>query len=406
MTHQREASTADVERELVRYLTEQRMTRRQLLERIAAIGAVAALGPIVAACGSANLSPSPSAQASAARPSSSSTPSPSPSPTPLPSPEKELFVYNWDAYIADTTVADFQNKYGVRIKYDRFPDEATQLAKIRSNGKGGGYDVTWPTSTEIPGLVKDKVIQPLDLSLIPNAVNLGPEWANPGYDPGNKNSMPYYWWTTGYAWDPTKIPDNLTSWTALWDQRFKGHLAMLDDVREVFAVGAYRLNLSPNTTTDADLDAILAILKEQKPLVRSYDTGDIAEITSGQVWITHAWSGDYFQMLADKPKTKYVVPSEGAIRGSDTMVVLAGAQHPVAANLWINYNLDATVSANNSNFTGYMGPNAAAQQFIDPAILNNPAVNPAKAVLDKLVELLQLGADLDKYTTRWNQLKA
>ena len=111
-------------------------------------------------------------------------------------------------------------------------------------------------------------------------------------------------------------------------------------------------------------------------------------------------------MLADKPKTKYVVPSEGAIRGSDTMVVLSGAQHPVAANLWIDFNLDAQVSAANSNFIGYMGPNAAAQQFIDPTILDDPAVNPAKAILDRLVELLDLGTDLDKYTQRWNQLRA
>ena len=53
-----------------------------------------------------------------------------------------------------------------------------------------------------------------------------------------------------------------------------------------------------------------------------------------------------------------------------------------------------------------MGPNAAAQQYIDPSILENPAINPAKAVIDKLTELLQLGADLDKYTKRWNELRA
>ena len=58
------------------------------------------------------------------------------------------------------------------------------------------------------------------------------------------------------------------------------------------------------------------------------------------------------------------------------MVVLSGAPHPVAANLWINFNLDAKVSAANTNFIGYMGPNAAAMQFIDKAILEDPTVNP------------------------------
>jgi putrescine transport system substrate-binding protein len=130
-------------------------------------------------------------------------------------------------------------------------------------------------------------------------------------------------------------------------------------------------------------------------------------MTGGQLWMTHAWSGDWVQMTADKPNLKYVIPTEGAVRGSDTMVVLSGAAHPVAANLWINFNLDAKVSAANSNYTGYLGPNAAAQATIDPSMLSNPNLNPAAAVFDKLTELIQLeGANLDRYTTRWNQLRA
>lgn len=409
MSHEHDGTSIDLERELVRYLAERRMTRREVLRRMSAIGVTAALAPIVAACAATPASASPAAVASSepTAPPSAGSAAPSAAPaTPRPSPESELFVYNWDAYIADDTAQKFKDMYGVTVKYDKFPDADTQIAKIRSDGKGGGYDVTYPVSVELPGLIKDGIVQALDPSLIPNLANLGKEWSSPGYDPGNAHSMPYFWWTTGFAWDGDKISDDLTSWTALWDDRFKGHLAMLDDSREVFGAAAFKLGLSPNTTSDSDLDAILAELERQKPLLRRYTSDDIGDLTSGQVWMTHAWSGDYFQMLQDKPKTKYVVPQEGAVRGSDTMVVLSGAPHPVAANLWIDFNLDSKVSAANSNFTGYMGPNAAAQQFIDPSILENPAINPAKAVMDKLTELLQLGADLDKYTKRWNELRA
>lgn len=40
----------DLEHALGAYLDAQRMTRRQLLERIAAVGAAAALAPVIAAC--------------------------------------------------------------------------------------------------------------------------------------------------------------------------------------------------------------------------------------------------------------------------------------------------------------------------------------------------------------------
>ena len=103
--------------------------------------------------------------------------------------------------------------------------------------------------------------------------------------------------------------------------------------------------------------------KTQKPLLRDYTEDDIGDFIGGQLWMTQAWSGDWVQMTYD-PATedaRYVIPSEGAIRGSDVMVVTSGAQHPIAAHLWIDFNLDAEVSAANSNYIGYMGPNAAAQ---------------------------------------------
>ncbi|MEP6667481.1 MAG: extracellular solute-binding protein [Nocardioidaceae bacterium] len=199
----------------------------------------------------------------------------------------------------------------------------------------------------------------------------------------------------------------MTSWASLWDAKYRGKLGMLDDQQEVFAAGGFRLGLPPNTTADADLDAILAMLKQQKPLLRKYTADDIGDFTSKQLWMTHAWSGDWVQMTYDpaSENAKYVIPSEGAIRGSDVMVVLSGAQHPIAAHLWIDFNLDAEVSAANSNWIGYMGPNAAAQAFIDPAILANPNLNPDTGVYDSLAELVSLqGADLDKYTTRWLEL--
>ena len=96
----------------------------------------------------------------------------------------------------------------------------------------------------------------------------------------------------------------------------------------------------------------------------------------GQAVIAHAWSGDVYQMYDDVPNVRYVIPSEGAVRGSDTMVVTSGAPHPIAANLWINFNLDAKISAANTNYIGYMGPNAAAMEFISQEILEDPNVNP------------------------------
>jgi spermidine/putrescine transport system substrate-binding protein len=379
---------------------------------MAGAGAAAALGSVAAACGSAS---SPSAAPSAATtpapagtaaPIASATPAGTPPPeaTPAPSPEAELFIYNWADYIGEETISAFQAKFGIKVTYDFFDNADTMTAKISSGNSG--YDVTFPTSINVAPFVERGLIQPLDLSLVPNLVNLAPEWKDPGYDAGNAHSVPYMWWTTGIAYDTEKVPEAQTSWGALWDPRWSGKMAMLDDYRECFSAALIKLGYDINTTDDAKLDEALALLKQQKALLRTYTTDDIGVLSTGDVWVMHAWGADVYQVVGDRPSVKYYIPDEGGVRGSDTMVLLAGAKHPVAAHLFINYMLDAQVAAANTNFIGYMGPNLAARQYIDPAILDDPTLNPDSAAIAKLQEIHDLGADEVKYSDRWTKLRA
>jgi spermidine/putrescine transport system substrate-binding protein len=391
-------------------LTQAGWSRREFLRRVAAVGAFAALSQLLIACNARQPGTStsaPSATPAGSQSAGASTPPASAAPTPVPTPETELFVYNWSQYIGRDTRDKFTEKYGIQVTYDRFPDENTQIAKLTSDGKGGGYDVSYPASTWLPSFIDQGVVQKLDHSLIPNLTNLMSDWQDPEYDPGNEYSVPYSWWTTGYAWDPDKIPADLTSWDALWDTAYTGRLSMLDDMRECFAAGAFRLGLDPNTTDTAELDQILAELETQKPIVKRYTTDHITDFLNGVVDITHCWSGDWIQMTYEKPKARYVIPSEGSIKGNDTFVVLSGAQHPIAAHLWIDFNLDAEISAENTNYIGYMGPNEAALPHLKKYIVEDPRINPPAELLATLIELQYLQpADLQQYTDRWTSLRA
>jgi len=411
MTQRHDGSSIDLERELIRYMAERHISRRQLLARMATIGVTAALAPVIAACtgsaataapsNSSTTAPTPAATSTAAAIASAS---PSAAPTPVPSPESELLIYNYANYMDPEIIKEFETKYGVKVTETYFDSYDVMYPKILAGNSG--YDLTFPTDTDVPGLVEQSLILPLDLSLIPNVKNLAAEWADPAYDPGHKHSMPYMWWTTGFAYDTDKIKEDLTSLAALWDAKYDKHLMMLDDQREAFAAALIRQGKSVNTTDDAELDAALALLQEQKPLLRTYSADPIADFKSGNIWIGQDWSGDIWQVQETRPSVKYVLPAEGGVRGSDAVVIPQGAQHPIAATLFINHLLDAQVSAKNTNTVYYMGPNAAAKEFINPDLLADPAVNPDQAVIEKLQELLDPGADLEKYSKRWNELRA
>ena len=404
MNHRHDGSSIDLERELVRYMVERRVSRRQLLEMMGAVGVTAALAPVVAACTSAGgTSPSPSAAAPTAAPSSAA-PTATPEPTPLPSPEGELLIYNYAEYMDPEIIKQFETEHGVKVTETYFDSYDVMYPRILAGNSG--FDLTFMTDTDVPGVVQQGLIEELDLSLIPNVKNLAAEWVDPEYDPGHKHSMPYMWWTTGLAYDTAKIKEDLTSLKALWDPRYNQHIMMLDDQREAFAAALIRLGKDVNTVDDADLDAALVLLKEQRPLVRVYSGDPIGTFKSGSIWVGQDWSGDIWTVQETRPSVKYVLPEEGGVRGSDAAVIPQGAPHPIAATLFINHLLDAQVSAKNTNTVYYMGPNAAAKEFINPDLLADPAVNPDKAVLDKLQELLDPGADLEKFAKRWTELRA
>ena len=406
MTHRYDGSSIDLERELTRYLLRERITRRTMLERIGKFGAAAALAPVIAACTSSGAStPSAAASVASAAPSASAGGAvESTAPTPVPSPESELFIYNWTEYLGEGVIESFEEQYGVKVTQDFFSNTEEAYAKLGSDG--GGYDISFPISVDIPAFVEKGALLTLDKSLLTNIGNLGTEWADPGCDPGNTHSVPYMWWTTGIGYDSTKVTDSPTSSKALWDPRYDGHISMLDDFQEVFALALIQLGYSANTTDTTQMDEALALLEQQKPLVRVYSTDTIGTMSSGDVWIGHIWGADTFAIQEENENVLYYIPEEGGVKGSDTLAIFSGAQHPIAAHLFLNHMLDAEVSAANTNYIYYMGPNAAAKEFIDPAILEDPALNPDQEIVAKLEELLDLGPEVrDEYLTRWQTLR-
>lgn len=391
----------DIELALERYLLEQRITRRELLERVASVGAAVALAPIIAACSSAGTSAAPSVGTS---PSTGAASSPA---APVATPEPELIVYNWLDYIGEDVIPSFEEKYPVKVKYELFDDIEVAYAKLGADGSG--YDISFPTSVDVPRFREAGTIVKLDQSLLPNIVNLGPEWADPGYDPGNQYSIPYMWWTTGIAYDTTKVTEAPTSSKALWDERWKGHISVMDDYQETMGLTLKQLGYSVNSTDTAQLDQAIALLEQQKPLVRVWSNDTIGTMVGGDVWIGMIWAADLYQINTElgNENFAYFIPEEGGVRGSDTAVIYSGAKHPIAAHLFLNHLLDAEVSASNTNTIGYMGPNAAANEYIDQAILDDPTVNPEKAILDKLEELLDMPNDVDEaYLDRWQAYRA
>ncbi len=108
---------------------------------------------------------------------------------------KTLNFYNWTEYIAEDTIPNFQKRTGIKVTYDNYSSNDELFAKLSAGGSG--YDIVVPTDAVLVKMKHAKLIEPLDLSLIPNRKNLDPRFQNAAYDPGNEYSIPWQWGTTG-----------------------------------------------------------------------------------------------------------------------------------------------------------------------------------------------------------------
>ena len=84
--------------------------------------------------------------------------------------KEELFIYNWSDYIAEDTIANFEEETGIDVTYDVFDSNEVLEAKLLAGGSG--YDLVVPSGSFMENQIKAGVFQKLDKSMIPNLKNL------------------------------------------------------------------------------------------------------------------------------------------------------------------------------------------------------------------------------------------
>jgi spermidine/putrescine transport system substrate-binding protein len=317
---------------------------------------------------------------------------------------KTLNFYNWTDYIADDTIPNFQKETGIKVTYDNYSSNDELFAKLSAGSTG--YDIIVPTDATLVKMKHANLVEPLDLSLIPNVKNLDPRFRNAAYDPGNAYSIPWQWGTTGIGFDKTKVDGKVTDWDAFNLPSVKGKSSYLDEARDAFAMALFALHKDPNTSDDGDLDAAKDYLIELKKKVKQITSDYQDPLKSGELLMAQAYSGDVFTIQGDNANVEYVIPTSGAFSWVDSMAIPKGAGHPKNAEAFMNYILEPKVGAALTNFVNYGSPNKAAEPFIHKDILDNPLIYPPADVLAKLPFQKDIGDDELKYSDRWTEVKS
>ena len=320
--------------------------------------------------------------------------------------EKVLNFYNWADYVAKSTIPTFEKQTGIQVTQDYFSSNEELLAKLQAGGTG--YDVIVPSDYMVSIMIKSNILEPLDMSKIPNFKNVGENFKGLPYDPQNKYSVPYQWGTTGILYNKKVLGTLDPSWEPMWDPAHKGKIGMLNDPRETPGAALYKLGYSVNTTNQEQLDKAKAELEKQKPLLRGYfdSTQNRPLVMNGDLLLGHVFSGDAFLAMSENEDLDYLIPAPGATRWTDNMAIPKGAEHPDNAHKFINYILSADAGATLSNYTYYNTPNAAALPKIDDALKKLPGYTLDKSVFKRLQVIEDVGEATRKYADLFTAVKS
>jgi putrescine transport system substrate-binding protein len=333
-------------------------------------------------------------------------------------------VYNWTDYIAPTTIADFTNATGIKVRYDTFDSNDTLETKLLA-GKSG-YDVVVPTAYFLERQIKAGIFQKLDKARLPNLANMWPEITQrlAKYDPGNQHAVNYMWGTVGIGYNVTKARSALGAEAKIdsWDIVFKPEnlarfkdcgVHMLDSSDDILPAALHYLGLDPNTTKDVDLQKAADLMMKIRPFVRKFHSSEyLNALASGEICLVVGFSGDIKQAQKRAAEAKngvdigYAIPREGAQLWFDNLAIPRDAGHMAEAYEFVNYLQTPEVAAKNSNFISYANGNLASQKFIDKAILDDRTVYPDEATMSRLYTINAHDPKTQRLMNRlWTRIK-
>lgn len=318
--------------------------------------------------------------------------------------QKQLTVLSWDYYIGPDTISNFEKETGTNVTYELIKSNEEALARVKANP--GVYDVIVVADYIVDQMRREEGALKLDPAAIPNIGNISDDFRGGYFDENMEYHVPYAYGTIGFAVNTKYYSGATISWKELADPKYKGKIAVTDDMRYVLGSVLLELGYSPNSTNKSEIDEAVALLRTVTPNIAKFTSDSAVDLmVSEGVWIAYAWSGDSLQMHAENDSIEYRIPSYGALKFLDNMLIPADAPHVASAYEWVNFILDPEESAAITEEVQYGNPNKEALAFMSEEVRNDTTIFPPAEVMSKLQYIQDVGDDIALYDDAWESVK-
>ncbi|MBB2496970.1 polyamine ABC transporter substrate-binding protein [Aquipseudomonas ullengensis] len=306
-------------------------------------------------------------------------------------------VYNWNDYIAPQVLADFTKATGIEVDYHTY-SSAEELDKALKSGEN--IDIAVPSHNDLPRLIREGALQPLDFARLPNRSHLDKQLLSKlaAVDPQNRHAVPYLWGAVGLAINTPKAEAAMgaplsDSWSLLFDPAQSAKLAgcgisVLDAPDELISV---LMNYQGNSYAHSSPGRIRRagkVLDALRPNLRYVDSERyIEDLNKGDLCVAVAWVGDALAAAQAGQPVRFVVPQEGSVLFIDNLVIPSSARRADLAHRFIDFLMQPKVAAQITTETLYPNGNADAREFLAPELREQPGLYPDRDTKRRLAAL-------------------
>ncbi|HEY1455209.1 MAG TPA: extracellular solute-binding protein [Candidatus Dormibacteraeota bacterium] len=295
--------------------------------------------------------------------------------------EGALNLIDWGGYVQTLWQKPFENATGCKITY-KDAGSSDEMVSLMAGGGGGQWDMVSASGDADLRLIYGGDVKPMNPNLIPDWASFQAQFQGPPFNTiqGIHYGISLQWGPNTLLYSTKKFPNAPTSWSTLYDPAYSGLITVPDNPIQIADAALYLSKTKPNLKitdpyelTQSQFDATVALLKQQRPLVKTYwaAVGDEETLfKSGDVVAGAAWPIMTSDLKAAAPgQFADTIPKEGATGWADTWMLATKAPHPNCAYMWAKWVSTPLVQAEQAISYGETPVNSkacAAMETLQP----------------------------------------
>jgi putative spermidine/putrescine transport system substrate-binding protein len=297
-------------------------------------------------------------------------------PTKIGAGEGQLNLVAWEGYAQPEWVKPFEQSTGC-IVHAKYAGSSDEMVTLMRQGGGSQYDMVSASGDASLRLISGGNVGAMNVNLVPEWRNFIPQLQSPSHNTvgGVHYGISLQWGPNTLLYNTKSVTPAPTSWEAIYSPKYRGAVTVPANPIQIADAALYLSKTQPSLgisdpyeLNEAQLNAAVSLLKQQRPLIKKYWTGAADEVElfkNGDAVIGAAWPLQANTLEADSVPVKELIPVQGATGWADTWMLAAHAKHPNCAYKWVNWVSTPKVQAQQAISFGETPANTKACPYME-----------------------------------------